>query len=283
MLGTIILCYFWVKIFNKSEMKKASSIFLIISVFFAAIFYSCNQRSDTKIIAHRGASGYVTENTIPAVEKAVEMNSDAVEVDIWRTADDSLIVFHDRNTARLAGDSLVIPESKYGELRALELSGGTYIPSLREVLEILPQDTKIFIELKNCWEEGRAGEVFPMLENLLQETGTMEQATLISFNIEKLVEAKEYVPDIPLYWLTSEQQPVSGLINKVINADISGLDVHHSLISKELMNKARSNNMDVYVWTVNDPERAAELAKEYGVDGITTDYPDRIMEAVSAE
>ncbi|MEF8844359.1 MAG: glycerophosphodiester phosphodiesterase family protein, partial [Bacteroidales bacterium] len=250
---------------------RSTYIFLVI---FIGMCYSCKQEPNTKIIAHRGASGYVTENTVPAVEKAVELNSDAVEVDIWRTTDDSLIVFHDRNTARLAEDSLVIPGSNYKELRKLRLNGGTYIPTLRSVLKILPSDTEIFIEIKCCWEEGEAGQVFPMLGDLLKETGTVEQATLISFNMESLIEAKEYVQEVPLYWLTSEQQPVSELINKVTDAGISGLNVHHSLVSGELMDQVRAQNMDVYVWTVNDTERAAALAGNYGVDGITTDYPD---------
>ena len=257
--------------------------FYIFLVILGCMCYSCKQNPDNKIIAHRGASGYVTENTLPAVKKALDLNADAVEVDIWRTTDDSLIAFHDRNTARLAEDSLVVPESSYQELRKLRLTGGTYIPTLRSVLKILPPDTEIFIEIKCCWEEGEAGQVFPMLGELLRETGTMEQATLISFNMEKLVDAKKHVPEVPLYWLTGEQQPVSEMVDKVLSTGVDGLNVHHSLISEELMSQARANNLDVYVWTVNDPGRAAELANVYGVDGITTDYPDRIMEAVRAE
>jgi len=264
-------------------MKKMNSIFFIALGLFIVMTYGCEQKSNTRVIAHRGASGYVTENTLAAVKRAVELNADAVEVDIWRTTDDSLVVFHDRNTARLTDDSLVVPESTYKELRGLKLPGETYIPTLRSVLEILPSDTEIFIEIKCCWEEGEAGQVFPMLGELLRETATMEQARLISFNMEKLVDAKEHVPEVPLYWLTSEQQQVSDLVSKVSDAGIDGLDVHHDLISEELMTQARSKDMDVYVWTVNDPERAAELANVYGVNGITTDYPDRIMEAVKGE
>ena len=83
---------------------RSAYIFLVIII---AMCSSCKQEPNTKIIAHRGASGYVTENTLPAVKKALDLNADAVEVDIWRTTDDSLVVFHDRNTARLTDDSLV--------------------------------------------------------------------------------------------------------------------------------------------------------------------------------
>ena len=264
-------------------MKTTHAIYFVISVIFIGMLDGCKQKPDTKIIAHRGASGYVTENTLPAVKKALDLNADAVEVDIWRTTDDSLIAFHDRNTARLAEDSLVVPESTYKELRKLRLNGGTYIPTLRSVLKILPSDTEVFIEIKCCWEEGEAGQVFPMLGELLRETETMEQAILISFNMEKLIDAKKHVPDVPLYWLTGEQQAASEMVDKVVSAGVDGLDVHHELISEELMNQARSKDMDVYVWTVNDAERAAKLAGKYGVDGITTDYPDRIRQTVRTE
>ena len=264
-------------------MKTHNTIFLLILVILTSMIYSCKNPSQTKVIAHRGASGYATENTIPAVEKAVEMNSDAVEVDIWRTIDDSLIVFHDRNTERLTSDSLVIPESTYKELRALKLPEGNFIPTLREVLEILPSDTEIFIEIKCGGEEGEAGQVFPMLGNILRETGTLEQTAVISFNTEKLKEAADNIPAVPIYWLTGKQQPVSGIINVAKDAGADGINVHHSLLSAELINQAQNNNLDVYVWTVNDPENAAELSKNYRIDGITTNYPDTVREAIKTE
>jgi glycerophosphoryl diester phosphodiesterase len=257
---------------------KTRSIFL--SLFLFLIVAGCNQQNRLMVIAHRGASGYETENTLAAIQKAIELKSDAFEVDVWRTIDDSLVVFHDANTQRLAGDSLVISQSTYAQLRALLLPGDQYIPTLREVLELMPGDIKIVIEIKNCWEPGKAGELFPELGELLKETGTLGQAILISFNIEKLKEAKELVPGVPLLWLTYEKQPADTLVNIALKAEVDGINVHHGLVSDELVEAARANDLGFFVWTVNEPELAKVLGEKYKVDGITTNFPDVIAAAV---
>ncbi len=264
-------------------MKTIKTIFLLITAILIGMVFSCKHNSSLKIIAHRGASGYTTENTLSAVKKAAEMNSDAVEVDIWRTADDSLIVFHDRNTARLTSDSLVIPKTTYKELRALELPNGSFIPTLREVLELLPSDMEIFIEIKCGGEEGEAGKVFPMLGEMLRGTGTLDQATVISFNTETLIASAENIPTVPIYWLTGKQQPTARIINTANNTGVDGINVHYSLVSAELINQAQNNNLEVYVWTVNDSEKATALLQKYHITGITTDYPNTIREAVKKE
>ncbi|WP_010664919.1 glycerophosphodiester phosphodiesterase [Marinilabilia salmonicolor] len=227
-------------------MKQFSIALMVLTVLSAC------RSNKLEVIAHRGAAGSETENTIEAVKKAVELGRDAIEVDIWRTKDDSLIVFHDRHTARLSEDSLVVPESEYKALRQLTLTGNTKIPTLREVLEILPSDVRLFIEIKCCWEEGDAGDVFPMLSDLLAETGTSEQSVIISFNAAKLEDASNYLPEVSRYWLVWENKPVEELIETARKYGADGLDVHYSLLSDELMHKAGENNLDVFVWTVND-------------------------------
>ncbi len=243
----------------------------------------CTQQNVPMIIAHRGASGYATENTLAAVQKAIDLDVDAIEIDIWRTADDSLVVFHDKNTKRLAGDSLVIPQSTYAELRALNLPDDQKIPTIREVLEMLPRNMKIVIELKNCWEPGKAGDNFPELGEILKETGTLKQAVLISFNIEKLKDARPFLPETPLYWLTYRKEPSQDILQKALDAQVDGINVNYGLVSDELVSLARENDLAFYVWTVNEPEMAKKLAREYKVDGITTDFPDKMERAVLAK
>ncbi len=244
---------------------------------------SCTQQNSPMIIAHRGASGYATENTLAAVQKAIELNIHAIEVDIWRTTDDSLVVFHDNNTKRLAGDSLVISQSTFSELRALTLPGDQKIPTIREVLEMLPPNMKIVIELKNCWEPGKAGDNFPELGGILKETGTLNQAILISFNIEKLKDARQYLPKVPLYWLTYQKEPAEAIVKNALEANVDGINIYFGLASDELVNLAREKNLKVFVWTVNEPEVAKELVEKYNVDGITTDFPDKIQKAILAK
>lgn len=263
-------------------MKTIISTFALLLLLFTS---GCSifRDSSPMIIAHRGASGYATENTLAAVQEAIDMDVDAIEVDVWRTIDDSLVVFHDKHTKRLAGDSLVISETTYARLQELTLPGDQKIPTIRQVLELLPKDVKIVLELKNCWEPGKAGDNFPELRDILYETGTLKQAVVISFNIEKLKDARPFLPKTPLYWLTYQKEPAEAIINKALEAKVDGINVHFGLASEELVSLARENELEFFVWTVNKPEMARELAEKYEVDGITTDFPDKIEKAVKAK
>ncbi|MGM0530312.1 MAG: glycerophosphodiester phosphodiesterase [Bacteroidota bacterium] len=257
-------------------------IFLLFGFLWAMVLYTaCQKESSPKVIAHRGASGYAIENTLTAVKKAIDLNSDAVEVDIWRTTDDSLVVFHDRTTQRLASDSLVVPEASFEELKGLRLEDGEQIPSLRDVLEILPQDMEIFVEIKCCWEEGDAGNVFPMLSEMLHATGTTDRATIISFNPEKLKDVREYLTDAPLYWLTGKEMAPRKIINKALEVGADGINVHYGILSEQLVDLANESELGVYTWTVNDPEKAEELLSKYNLLGITTDFPDEISRTIA--
>lgn len=238
---------------------------------------ACNSRK-TEIIAHRGASGMEIENTLEAVKRAIDLKSDAVEVDIWRTKDDSLVVFHDRNTGRLSDDTLEIPESTFQELRNIDLVHDRKIPNLRDVLEMLPNDKRLFIEIKCCWEQGEAGNVFPMLPRLLKDTGTENQVAIISFNPQKLKDAFHYLPDVPRYLLLWKKVPPEDIVNTALDCHADGIDVHYDLLSEEMMGEAKKNNLEVYVWTVNSPEKAREMIDDFGIiDGITTDFPGLIL------
>lgn len=253
---------------------------LFVFLWAIVLLTGCQKESSPKVIAHRGASGYTIENTLTAVKKAIDLNSDAVEVDIWRTTDDSLVVFHDRTTQRLASDSLVVPEASFEELKSLRLESGEQIPSLREVLQILPEDMEVFVEIKCCWEKGDAGNVFPMLSDLLYATGTTDQATIISFNPEKLKDARDYLPEVPLYWLTGREIAPRKIINKALEVGADGVNVHYGILSEQLVDLANESELGVYTWTVNDSGKAEELLSKYNFLGITTDYPDEIADAI---
>lgn len=233
------------------------------------------------VIAHRGASEKATENTLSAIKKAIEMKSDGVEVDIWRTTDDSLVVFHDAHTKRLAGDSLSLPKSSYAELRNLKLPNDEYIPTIREVLQLLPDDMKIFIEWKNNWEKGKAGDVFPELAEILEQTGTKEQAAIIAFNLEKAKDSKKYLPDNPFYWLIYKEEPADTIVQKALDAGIEGVNVSFYLANKRLKNLTKEKGLGFYVWTVNEPEIAQKVIS-LNPDGITTNEPDMILRMIDS-
>ncbi len=233
-----------------------------------------------KVVAHRGASGYELENSLMAFYKAFQLGSDGVELDIWRTVDDSLVVCHDRDTQRLTGKSLIIPTSTYAQIKDLTLSNGQRIPSLREVLKILPDSVKVFIEIKCCWEEGTAGQVFPFLTRVLEETGTLDRAVIISFNIANAGEVAQHLSKVPFYILSYVDESPDVIVARAVSAKCQGINVSHFLASKELVSLAKSKGLDVFVWVLNEASFARSMI-DLGVDGITTDFPDIIINAVS--
>ena len=166
--------------------------------------------------------------------KAYELNADAVELDIWRTTDDSLVVMHDRTTGRTATKDLVVPESSASQLRKIKLNNGERIPYFQEVLKNLPTGKKIVIEITCCWEKGNAGNVFPMLKRILINSGRLNDAIIIAFNPETLAEAKKQLPNNKCYWLTYQKDQEDQLIETCKKNNFDGLNVSYGILTDSL-------------------------------------------------
>jgi len=247
--------------------------FIAVFVFIAAAL-----SAQISIIAHRGASAYEAENSLAAFKKAFQLNADAIELDIWRTTDDSLVVIHDRTTARVSNGNLVVPESSSFELRKLKLKNGESIPFLQEVISVLPKGKKIVIEIKCGDEKEKAGDVFPMLKNVLQRTGRIEDAIIISFNLEALAEAKRQLPNNNCYYLTGQKDKENDLIETCLKFKLDGLNIHYGLLTESLAEKTRNAGLDLLVWTVDKPEVALNARLKNKVMAITTNKPDAMRE-----
>lgn len=233
-----------------------------------------------EIIAHRGASYLAPENTLAAVKLGYELGADAVEVDVHLSKDQQVVVIHDKNTKRTAGNNLKVSKTKVEKLRQLEVGSwkdekyrGEKIPLLSEVFELVPANRKLVVEVKSGVET-----IFP-LQKLIAASGIEDQLIIISFDRESIISAKQQLPEIPAYWLlhsfimTSHDKAIE--IAKEYNLD--GLDVNYRLVDEEFMEKMEAGNLKTYVYTVNDIETAEKLYY-LGVKGITTDRPGWMRE-----
>lgn len=230
------------------------------------------------IISHRGASAYALENSMSAFKKAFELNADAIELDIWRTTDDSLVVMHDRTTGRTAEKNFIIPESTASQLRKIKLKNGERIPYLQEVLSTLPHDKKLVIEIKCCWEKGKAGDVFPMLSRILKNSGRINDVIIIAFNPATLATAKKQLPNNKCYWLTSQKGEDIQQIETCKKFNLDGLNVNYDILTDSLSLKCKQNRLDLLVWTVDKPDAALFARLNNKVVGITTNKPDLIRD-----
>jgi glycerophosphoryl diester phosphodiesterase len=236
-----------------------------------------------EIVAHRGASHDAPENTLPSVRLGFEQGADAVEVDVFATADRRIVTIHDPDTKRVAGVKIDVAKSTLAELRELDVGSwkgaewvGAVIPTLEEVLEAVPEERRLFIEVK-CEKSALAA-----LEHAIEESGKRERVAMISFSLPLIAQAKRMMRDVPAYWVYGfslrerarwGNPTMHGLIRKAESAGLDGLDLDgEGPITKEFVDKLRAKGMDLYVWTVNDPRRARQLLA-MGVTGITTDCP----------
>src|SRR5438477_2926585 len=161
------------------------------------------------IIAHRGASFDAPENTLGAFRLAFEQGADGIEADFFLTADGRIVAIHDPTTRRTcAGPDREVCRCTLAELQ--ELDAGTWkdpmfaaeqIPTLEQVLELLPLGKVFLIEIK-CGTEILA----PLAEVLRRSTVTSEQLRIMSFDQEVMRQAKQLIPHIKAYWLVEYER-----------------------------------------------------------------------------
>lgn len=258
---------------------------IVYSMFclFAVTISGCNK--SVEIIAHRGASHLAPENTMASVMLGWEKGAD-VEVDIYLSADNRIVVIHDSTTKRTGGTELKVKEATSRELRKLDVGRfkaeeftGEQIPFLAEVIETIPPGRKLYVEIKS------GKEILPFLQELLVDSGKMSQIVIIGFDLDTVTMSRKLI-DVPTYWLkgtakdkeTKEWIPHDlQMIRVAEDNGLDGVDVHYAGVTNEFADAARSAGQKLYVWTVDDPAEAARLVK-LGVAGITTNRPGWLRE-----
>lgn len=242
-----------------------------------------------EIIAHRGYSEIAPENTVAAFKLGWEKGTDACELDLYLTADNQIAVLHDADTKRTTGIAGKVTEMTLAELQRFdagtwkgEAYKGERIPSLAEALATLPQGKqRFFLEIKDTVR------VVPVLVRQLEGwKPRAAQLCIIAFDREVARESKKAMPWMAVYRLSSGQtkdkKPVdlAQLIRDTKADGLDGLDLGMKFQwTPALVEQVRAAGLKLYAWTINDPADARRLAT-LGVDGITTDDPVMLREAL---
>ena len=261
--------------------------FIIPGLFCLFIVGMSGCTKSVEIIAHRGASYLAPENTMASVKLGWEKDAD-VEVDVYLTKDNRIVVIHDETTERTAGTDVNVAESTSDDLRKFDVGSfkseeyaGEQIPFLADIVETIPPGRKLFVEIK-CGKE-----IVPYLQELLAQSGKMSRIVIIGFDLETVAMSKELI-DVPTYWLkgtekikeTEEWIPHDPqLAQTAKEKGFDGLDVHYAGVNKEFVDAVKASGLKLYVWTVDDPEDAIRLIR-LGVDGITTNRPGWLRDQV---
>lgn len=228
----------------------------------------------TLVIAHRGASAYAPENTLRAFELAARQGADMCELDVQRTADGALVVFHDDTTARWEVRGRPVTHCTLADLRQLDI-GGERVATLAEVCAFARErGMRLNVELK---ERGIGADVV----RLIRSERVADQVLISSFWDEALAEVATVAPDLPRALLMGIPtfRPDVRLRESWPFLDLKrvGAVAWHPAWQIPLLDHVvpivRRAGYRVHVWTVNDPDEMRRFLR-LGVDGIITDTPD---------
>ena len=222
-------------------------------------------------IGHRGAKAHVAENTLESFAYALANGANGIELDVHRCASGELVVIHDFTIDRTTNGSGEVSKLPWQQLRNFSVEGSYKIPLLSEVLDLAGPDVFINVELK-----GRctAKPVALMLEEYVHNRGFSYNNIIVSsFQQEELEAIHAVAPQIPLGILT--QASVTEAWDWAERYSAKALHPHFSLLTEINVRKAQEAGYKIFTWTVNDPDDIARM-RAYGVDGIISDYPERL-------
>lgn len=239
-----------------------------------------------KVWAHRGASGYMPENTMEAFELAVKQGAEGIELDVHTSRDGKLIVIHDESVDRVTEGKGMIRDFSLAKLKELKVNTPAApevygkIPTLKEVLDFLRKtDLELNIELKNsiCFYPGMEEEILKQVK----EFGMEERLIYSSFNHYSLMRLKSLDSSVRTGILFAD-----GWVNPAMYAKNLGMDALHPAVwhlqYPQFAEACKNADLKMHVWTANTEEHI-RMVQEFGADAVITNYPDRAIRIVNGK
>jgi glycerophosphoryl diester phosphodiesterase len=235
------------------------------------------------IIAHRGFSARAPENTLAAFRLALEYQVDAIELDVHLSSDGQVIVIHDDTldrTTHTPGIIASLPAARIQRANAaVHFPGHPFepVPTLRQVLELVPSSTRLIIEIK------KFAATLPVIR-LLQETSRVPHAVIIAFLPPVLALVRQVEPalhtSLLLHKSLIENNPAENarhMLNLAREYGTSTLNLKYPLATLDTVHQIHASGGQVWVWTANTPQSMRAML-DARVDAITTDHPDQLRQ-----
>jgi glycerophosphoryl diester phosphodiesterase len=246
------------------------------------------------VMAHRGGRGLWPENTLFAFERAVEMGVDVLEMDIHTTADGALVVMHDDTVDRTTTGSGPIHSFTLDELKGLDAAytwspddGQTFpnrgqgitVPTVEEVFAAFP-GVPLNIEIKQ-----REPSMVASFCQLIRDHDLADQVLVASFHEETMAEFRQECPEVATSIGTMETVSLF-VLSRIFLEDTYGPPAEAAqvpeyrsglhVLTRRFIDAAHNRNLEVHAWTINEEDDMQRMIS-LGVDGIITDYPDRLL------
>jgi glycerophosphoryl diester phosphodiesterase len=256
-----------------------------------------SQTSKFLVFAHRGGGGLFPENTLLAFEDSAKLGVDFLELDVHSTNDGTLVVMHDAQVDRTTDGRGEIREMSLENLKKLDAGfqfspdgGQTFpfrgkkitVPTLAEIFDALPE-MKFNIEPKQ-----QTPSIIEPLCSLIRARKMENKIIVGSFHQAVIDEFRTECPEVATSASPSEVTKFLALsktgLSESYNPPMQALQIPENLgqlsvVTKEFVENAHRKNLQVHVWTVNETADMERLIN-VGVDGIMTDYPDKLLSIV---
>lgn len=258
-----------------------------------------NHKSRPLVFAHRGGGGLFPENTLEAFKYSADLGVDVLELDIHSTSDGKLVVLHDRTLDRTTDGQGNVKDLTLEDLKKLDAGyrfttdgGQTFpfrgkgitVPTLEEILAAFPAMTF------NIEPKQQTPSITKSLCNILREKNATGNVIVGSFRQEVLDEFRAECSEVATSASPSEASRFLAYYKTGIAASytppMQALQIpenvgYLNVVSKDFIEAAHKLNLKVHVWTINKPEDMQRLL-DMGVDGIMTDYPDRLINLLNS-
>ena len=278
-------------------------VFILASIFEPWVYQNIFANTDItslkgkefKIIAHRGASDFYPENTLIAVDKAIELGADMIDIDVRMTKDNEIVVIHDETVDRTTNGTGNVSEMTLAEIQALDAGSwrdskfaDAKVPTLKEVLDLVDGRVTMLIEIKH--HQSNHSEIAKKLVEVIQkERNGYEWCILQSYEedyleivhdedpkiqTKKLLVGEDSTPLLAFYMETKVQ------LGRATKRDDEQLDAlnppYHTLSAKRIF-RMHARGFKVYTYLIDDRDEMIMMLNA-GVDGIITNRPDVLMQ-----
>ena len=249
-----------------------AAVLIVALVQGTAAVSSMNLRREVTITAHRGASAVAPENTPAAFQAAIDAGADTIELDVRLTADGAVVVFHDSDFRRVAGDARRVVETPLAAMRDIDIGGwrgpafaGERIATLAEVLALVDRRARLLVELKP--DAHNADALLAATLREIERSGASDTVTIASLSPDLVRAARAAAPHAQLALFANAALPGTAR-----RTDFDLLGLNHLRVDAAAVAQARRHGYRLQAWTVNDPVRMARYM-DLGVDDISTDVP----------
>lgn len=244
-----------------------------ITSFFTLIVCSVICLAQPRVVAHRGywrAEGSA-QNSIASFRKAAEIGCWGSEFDVWLTADGVPVVFHDANV-----NGIRIEDTTYATLMNIRLKNGEFIPTLQQYLQeaLLWPDCRLIFEIKPHRNAKRDNLISELSLELVNMLGLAARTDYISFSKNVCKRIHELAPEAHIAYLNGDLTP-----QEVKDMGLTGIDYSIGAFDKhpEWPQEAKKLGLEVNVWTVDGEEALSRFAQMQGIDIITTNDPEILI------